>query len=297
MLYNPPTGGAANDPYVGKNVAAGIQGSKIPPAVPEFTQREIVAAIAGTGGAPTNGDLTQLLQAISTGVFVGAFGGTGDALTATLPGGATIPTIRTGMRVTGLIGAANLTATPTLSVTGFAAGFAAAPVRRRDGSAMAAGDLIAAAIATFRADATGQWRAESMVASDILALILANPLTIIQAIASQSAPNLLPNIVQTQGLINVYSRALFNNAYILSEGDVSVQCSNGNFSFLLPEACPDLRFSCLMQDANTTGTGLHINGAPVSGGQINGFATNLLATPIGGYTGNLNLHYELVSHN
>ncbi len=69
MLYNPPTGGAANDPYVGKNVAAGIQGSKVPPGAVEFPQREIMSVIsaaisAGLQITPTNTDLTQLLQSI-----------------------------------------------------------------------------------------------------------------------------------------------------------------------------------------------------------------------------------------
>ena len=69
MLYNPPTGGAANDPYIGKNVAAGIQGSKIPPAVPEFTQREIVAVIAASGQSPTNTDVQQMLRAVRSGIL------------------------------------------------------------------------------------------------------------------------------------------------------------------------------------------------------------------------------------
>lgn len=65
MLYNPPPGSTnANAPYVGKNVAAGTQGSKIPPKAIENTQREIVNAISGAGLAPTNDDLTQLLQAM-----------------------------------------------------------------------------------------------------------------------------------------------------------------------------------------------------------------------------------------
>lgn len=64
MLYNPPPGGAPNDPYVGKNVAAGTQGSKVPPAAVEYPQREIVNAILAAGLSPTNSDLTQLLKAI-----------------------------------------------------------------------------------------------------------------------------------------------------------------------------------------------------------------------------------------
>lgn len=68
MLYNAPTGSTdPNAAYVGKNLAAGQAGSKIPPAVPEFTQREIVAAIVEAGMAPTNVDLKQLMRAIRSG--------------------------------------------------------------------------------------------------------------------------------------------------------------------------------------------------------------------------------------
>ncbi len=66
MLYNPPTGGAANDPYVGKNVAAGIQGSKVPPGAVEFPQREILAIIAADPSlSPTNTDLGQAQKSIA----------------------------------------------------------------------------------------------------------------------------------------------------------------------------------------------------------------------------------------
>ncbi|WP_210253134.1 hypothetical protein, partial [Beijerinckia sp. L45] len=66
MLYNPPTGGAANDPYVGKNVAAGIQGSKVPPGAVEFPQREIMAIIAADPSlTPSNTDLGQAQKSIA----------------------------------------------------------------------------------------------------------------------------------------------------------------------------------------------------------------------------------------
>lgn len=65
MLYNPPSGSTdPNAPYVGKNVAAGIQGSRVPPKAIELTQREIVNAELAAGLAPTNDDPTQLTQAI-----------------------------------------------------------------------------------------------------------------------------------------------------------------------------------------------------------------------------------------
>ena len=166
MLYNPPTGGAANDPYVGKNVAAGIQGSKIPPAVPMFTQQEIVNAITASGQSPTNSDVTQLLQALMVGgLWVGAIGGTSDALTATIPGNVVVAAARAGMMVIGLVQAANTTTSPSLAVAGFAAG-GNAPIKKRDGTAPAVGDL-AVGLTAFRLDTAGNWRIHSIVQSDL----------------------------------------------------------------------------------------------------------------------------------
>ncbi|WP_066920179.1 hypothetical protein [Methylobacterium sp. CCH5-D2] len=68
MLYNAPTGSTdPNAPYVGKNLAAGKQGSRIPPAAIEMTQREIVNALIEAGLSPTNDDPRQLLKAIRSG--------------------------------------------------------------------------------------------------------------------------------------------------------------------------------------------------------------------------------------
>lgn len=65
MLYHPPSGSTdPNAPYVGKNVAAGTQGSKVPPGALEFTQREIVNAIESAGMSPSDGDLFQLWKAM-----------------------------------------------------------------------------------------------------------------------------------------------------------------------------------------------------------------------------------------
>lgn len=79
MKYQPPTGGAANDPYVGRNLAAGIQGSRVPPKAVEHHQRELVHLIEyaaaneatrpsldnGTAlGSPSEGDLQQVRKAI-----------------------------------------------------------------------------------------------------------------------------------------------------------------------------------------------------------------------------------------
>ena len=68
MLYNAPTGAAtADEKYVGKNVAAGQQGSKVPPGAIEFPQREIVNLIVEALLSPTNDDLAQMVRAIRSG--------------------------------------------------------------------------------------------------------------------------------------------------------------------------------------------------------------------------------------
>jgi hypothetical protein len=65
MLYNPPIGGAADDPYVDANPATGVEGSPVPAAAVEDPQREILAVIEGVGLVPSGADLTQLKQAIT----------------------------------------------------------------------------------------------------------------------------------------------------------------------------------------------------------------------------------------
>ncbi|HEY1505769.1 MAG TPA: hypothetical protein VGF92_15800 [Stellaceae bacterium] len=65
MLYNPPLGGAANDPYIDGNPLTGVEGSDVPAAAIEYPQREIEAILAAAAGlVPTNADLTQTLQAL-----------------------------------------------------------------------------------------------------------------------------------------------------------------------------------------------------------------------------------------
>jgi Collagen triple helix repeat (20 copies) len=64
MLYNPPYGGNVNDPFFDGNPSLGIEGSIIPAASIEYTQREIVNFILKSQLAPTNGDLTQLAKSV-----------------------------------------------------------------------------------------------------------------------------------------------------------------------------------------------------------------------------------------
>lgn len=65
MKYNPPVGGAADDPYV--NGVPGVSQGSIPPAAAiEDVQREIVNVITGAGLTPDENVLTQLLSAIKS---------------------------------------------------------------------------------------------------------------------------------------------------------------------------------------------------------------------------------------
>ncbi|AID18338.1 hypothetical protein PPF1_25 [Rhizobium phage vB_RleM_PPF1] len=77
MEYNAPYGSAdPNAPYVDRNMAAATKGSIPPAAAIEFPQREIMAVITAAGISGSNGDLTQLLQAIEQ--LISAATGGGD---------------------------------------------------------------------------------------------------------------------------------------------------------------------------------------------------------------------------
>jgi len=66
MIYTPPIGGAANDPYIDANPGGGIDGSILPAQAVEDPQREIVAVIVAAGLTPTAATLNQLLTAIQS---------------------------------------------------------------------------------------------------------------------------------------------------------------------------------------------------------------------------------------
>jgi hypothetical protein len=68
MRYIAPTGTPdafdESVPYIGRNLAAGIQGSRVPPRAVEHPMREIVGVIKASGLTPDVNDLTQLEKAI-----------------------------------------------------------------------------------------------------------------------------------------------------------------------------------------------------------------------------------------
>lgn len=156
MLYNPPSGSTdANAPYVGKNVAAGTQGSKVPPEAVEYTQREIVAAIAASGQAPTNNVLIQAAIALGRGIWVGNLTGSADLAVATL--GIVMPSLLQGMRIGGVAAASNTVTNPKLRVVnlGTVGGAVDFPIIKEDGSALAAGDIKAGRRYFYEADGSG----------------------------------------------------------------------------------------------------------------------------------------------
>ncbi|MBY2918856.1 hypothetical protein [Rhizobium leguminosarum] len=76
MKYNAPYGSAdPNAPYVDRNMAAATKGSIPPAAAIEFPQREIMAVITAAGISGSNGDLTQLYQAIQQLILAATGGG------------------------------------------------------------------------------------------------------------------------------------------------------------------------------------------------------------------------------
>lgn len=64
MQYNQPSGAAVDAVYVDGDPSLGIEGSIIPAASIEYTQREIVNLILKSQLAPTNSDTTQLSRSV-----------------------------------------------------------------------------------------------------------------------------------------------------------------------------------------------------------------------------------------
>ncbi len=64
MEYIQPVGDVADAPYVDADPANGVDGSIVPAAAIEDTQREIVNVIIQAGLTPSGADLTQLFAAV-----------------------------------------------------------------------------------------------------------------------------------------------------------------------------------------------------------------------------------------
>lgn len=181
MDYVPPTGSStATAPYVGKNTAAGTQGSKVPPGAVEYPQREIVAAIAASGTARSNADLTQLTGAIGRGIWLGALAltlGAPNALAGSIGGGAgVIQSLPAWTKLRGFTTQTNTTAVVNVTVTGVgtANGTATGPLLRRDGKPLAVGDVPVGAV-EFQPDGAGNFRLVGLAPSEMVAYSAAAP--------------------------------------------------------------------------------------------------------------------------
>jgi hypothetical protein len=170
MKYQQPTGGAADDPYVGRDLASGRQGSRVPPKAVEHPQRELDHLISQMGLTPADTDLQQVRKGLQRVVQEQAWTyapdtGTADALVVTLspaPAALTVGTTFLFRKGT----SANATATPTLNLNNLGAKTAT----KRDGTALAAGDLGANAPYAAWYDGTN-FRLVSLVASDVSASV------------------------------------------------------------------------------------------------------------------------------
>jgi hypothetical protein len=198
MLYNPPSGSTdSNASYVGKDVAAGRQGSRLPPTVPEGTQREIVAIIAAAQAmgmpAPTNSDLAQMLKAIRSGLL-NRYVGTGSTDAITIAPQPAYITLLEGMRFRIKLpgSGSNTTADVLLTISGLQP----IAVLKRDGTKPAIGDLTGGAVVEFEIDAAGKARLVSAVASDA---------------ASTSAVTLISQALQSNIKTTVFSNATTTN--------------------------------------------------------------------------------------
>jgi hypothetical protein len=151
MLYQPPTGGAANDSYVGANPGAGIQGSRVPPKALEQHQRELIALITKSGLTPSDSVLTQVSAAVRSQAlnYVATVGGTANAITATLDPAPADWSELVGMPLRCYISTPN-TSSATGAVTGLSG---TKPIVRNDnGAALEGGEIVG--ISTFIYDGT-----------------------------------------------------------------------------------------------------------------------------------------------
>ncbi len=122
------------------NQGTGERGSWIDGRGYQQMMDELSSATLGTGHAASESDSKQLLASISSGIYLGAAGGSANGLTATIPGGVMLPELIAGMRFSILVSASN-TGAATLDLTGFTIDPAAKPVVRQDGAALNRGDL------------------------------------------------------------------------------------------------------------------------------------------------------------
>ncbi|MGU3386945.1 hypothetical protein ACLBYG_20710 [Methylobacterium sp. D53M] len=122
--------------------STGVEGSYPGQALFVDTEAEILAAIDASGQARNGSDLTQLVQAIARGLYLGQFTGTANALTAVLANNVAFASLLRGVRFTGYVTATNTTGV-TVAITCLTGANAVvqAPLLTKGGNALAAGDL------------------------------------------------------------------------------------------------------------------------------------------------------------
>lgn len=156
--------------------STGTEGSYPGQALFTDSEAEILSAIDGAGLTRNGSDLTQLIQAISRGLFLGTFGGSTSALTATIPNSLVIPAILSGMGIGG-VSVAACSGPTTLALLGVNNATLNGPVLRGDGSPLQAGDYLAGQPLLFKWDGAA-WRIPWLVtallsASGVFAFIAA----------------------------------------------------------------------------------------------------------------------------
>ncbi|MCJ2053983.1 hypothetical protein [Methylobacterium sp. J-070] len=163
-LHYPLNANGAEDagklPWTDGVPATGVEGSYPGHAIVTDVEAEILAAIDAAGLVRSGSDLTQLIQAASRGIWLGLFGGTATALTATLPNSVVIPSLQVGMRVRGVAASDYTGSGGTLALTGIgAAGTTVSyPIVASDASALASGAWKAGQFLTFEIDASSNAR-------------------------------------------------------------------------------------------------------------------------------------------
>lgn len=171
-LHYPLNANGAEDagqlPWTDGVPLTGIQGSYPGHAIVTDTEAEILAAIDASGQTRNGSDLAQLAQAMARGIFLGQFGGTANALAAALPNNIVLLSLQAGTRLTGFVTAPN-TGGVTLALTGIGSpsGTQTAPLLRKDGTALQAGDLPVGQLFDIRVDTSGSFRLTGLVTSDL----------------------------------------------------------------------------------------------------------------------------------
>ncbi|MBN9453267.1 MAG: hypothetical protein J0I42_15065 [Bosea sp.] len=172
MQYIEPVGaqGPANDfgrDYVDKNAGLGIAGSFLAADVPEHVQIEILNAIAGSGQTPAGANLKQLAYAIQKGMNYAAATGGANAWAITL---SLAPlAYAAGLEVNVVVPGTNTSTSVTANINSLGV----KPVKKRDGTDPAVGDIVGGSAYPTIYDGTNI-RILTPLPSDIAALVGVN---------------------------------------------------------------------------------------------------------------------------